>query len=155
MAISKEAAIIKISEILSGNKFSVIATDADDHIHTSLVCFTVSKDLNCFFFGTPRNTRKYKYLKKNGKLGLNVSNNKNRIEDTHLAYAVTANGSASELYDDEREKIALQLVKKFPNLEDFYKDPATAIFIVKIKEYSITSNFQQVFTFQTTKEFCA
>jgi hypothetical protein len=59
-----------------------------------------------------------------------------------------------ELYDDERGQIALQLIKRFPNLEDFYKDPATAVFIVKIKEYSITSNFQQVLTIKTSKEFC-
>jgi general stress protein 26 len=70
MAISKEAAIIKIAEILDLNKFSVVATDADDHIHTSLVCFTVSKDLNCFFFGTPRNTRKYNILRKTENWGL-------------------------------------------------------------------------------------
>jgi general stress protein 26 len=154
MAVSTSAAVLKIGEILANQKFAVIATDADDHIHTSLVCFTVSKDMNCFFFGTPRTTRKYRYLKKNNKLGFNVSDNRNVPEDTHNAYAVTAHGEALELFDSDRDDFAKALIKRFPHLEDFYNDPATAIFTVKIKEYSITSNFQNVVTITMGKDFC-
>jgi len=154
MVISKEAALLKITEIIGSQRFAVVATDSGEHIHTSLVCFTVSKDLNCFFFGTPRNTRKYKFLKKNGKVGFNISDNKNYPEDTHNAYAVTAHGEGSELYDNERQRIADLLMRKYPHLKEFYEDPATALFIIKIKEYSITSNFQQVVTLSMGKEFC-
>jgi uncharacterized pyridoxamine 5'-phosphate oxidase family protein len=154
MVVSKEAALIKITEILGNRKFAVIATDQGDHIHTSLVCFTVSKKLNCIFFGTPRTTRKYKHLKQNSKVGFNVSDNTNDPLDTHKAFAVTAYGEGAELYDSDRDMVAKLLIARYPHLESFYGDQATAIFIVKINEYSITSNFQQVFSMIMEQDFC-
>lgn len=144
MAVSKDAALIKITEVLSSQKFAVVATDADDHIHTSLVCYTVSKDLKFVYFATPRTTRKYRFLKKNRKIGINISDSRNDLKDTHNAYAVTAYGEAIELYDDVKDETAAELIFRFNHLDDFYKDPLTAVISVKISEYSITSNFQNV-----------
>ncbi|HNT28794.1 MAG TPA: pyridoxamine 5'-phosphate oxidase family protein [bacterium] len=153
MAISKQAALIKIIDVLGAQRFTTLATDTGDELHTSLVCYTFSKDLHCLFFGTPRTTRKYKNLKKNGKNAFNVSDHRNEEDDTHRAFSVTAHGTAYELVDD-REKYAALLIKRFPRLERFYRDPAVAIFRVKIDEYSITGDFQDVVTIGTSRDFC-
>lgn len=153
MAISKQAALIKITDVLGKQKFMTLATDAGDHLHTSLLCYTISKDLHCVFFGTPRTTRKYRNLKKNGKNAINFSDDRNEDRDTHRAFSVTAHGTAYELVD-ERDEHATLLIKRFPHLEDFYRDPAVAIFRVKIDEYSITGDFQDVVTITTSRDFC-
>jgi nitroimidazol reductase NimA-like FMN-containing flavoprotein (pyridoxamine 5'-phosphate oxidase superfamily) len=134
----------RLRELLQGQRLAVLSTHRGGQPYASLVAFSVSDDLRCLYFVTPRSTRKYANLSGDRRVALLISSSANRESDFHEAMAVTVLGSAGEIAGDEKQAAMARYLSRHPWLEDFARAPSCAMVRVAARSYILVRNFQQV-----------
>lgn len=133
-----------ISKLLNDQKLAMLSTQSNGQPYASLVAIACSNDLRFLYFVTPRATRKFNNIKKDGSMALLITSSANRESDFHEAMAVTVVGSAEELSGLEKEAAMNLYIAKHPYLEDFARSPTCALVKVQARSYILVKNFQQV-----------
>jgi len=133
-----------IDNLLIEQKLMVLATASPEYPYCNLVGFACTPDLRTLVFVTGRDTRKYRNLKRNGKVSLLIDNRRNRVQDFREAAAVTAFGEAEEAAGRELEECRDLYVNRHPHLREFVDSPYTAIITVRVKRYTLVRRFQEV-----------
>jgi len=133
-----------LSEVLSGQRLAVLATQDARQPYTSLVAFAATPDLKFLLFATARETRKYANIKANSRVAMLMDTRSNRDADFHAAVAITATGAAVEARGAQRARLQKAFLAKHPHLDGFVRSPTCALIRVKVKHYYIVSNFQSV-----------
>ena len=134
----------RLSALLSSQGFGVLSTEGGGSPYASLVAFAATGDFRELLFATPRGTRKYGNLKKNPRAALLVDDRSNTASDLEHAVAVTAVGAATELSGGAGEERLLVYLERHPRLEEFARDPTSALFTLKVEKYVCAWSFRKI-----------
>jgi len=134
----------RIRRLLFSQKLAVLSTQGKDGPYTSLVAFVPYQHLKSILFATPHYTQKYKNLKKTGRVALLIDNRENRSADFRQGSALTILGTANELQGESKKTSLSDYIKTHPELKNFAFSSSTRLFRVDIRQYSLTTEFQNV-----------
>jgi nitroimidazol reductase NimA-like FMN-containing flavoprotein (pyridoxamine 5'-phosphate oxidase superfamily) len=132
-----------LRQVVMAQRFAVLATQQNEQPYVNLVAFAASDNLLYILFATSRNTRKYRNIQANGKVALLIDSRSNRPSDLSGALAITALGLASEVSEEESDRLVKYYLDKHPTLEEFVHRPETAIIRVTVTDY-ILARFDSV-----------
>ena len=133
-----------LKELLSIQKFGVLATNQNGHPYCSLVAFISTADLNNLFFATARKTRKYENLQKDERVSMLIDSRTNRKSDFRDAIAATIVGTANEIDKKEHRDAQTLYLAKHPDLKKFITSPSCALFKIDVDTYYVVQQFQKV-----------
>lgn len=133
-----------ISSLFESQRVAVLATQKNSQPYASLVAFTVSDDLEFFYFLTPDTTRKYDYLTANPQVAILVSDDENKADDIYNAISVTGTGVASVVQNPHGKKELQMFLRKHPQLKAFSEAPETVFVCIHMKQYAMVNQFQNV-----------
>lgn len=133
-----------IRGILNSQQLGVLATYGSEYPYTNIVGFVATDDLRHIVFATFRNTRKYGNIQTNPRVSILMDNRSNSAEDFSSAQALTALGTAQEVYKNEEHDFMSLYLQKHPNLREFISDPNCALMKIKVDKYILVSRFQEV-----------
>ena len=126
-------------------RHAVLATVFSGKPYTSIIAFSLTKDMKGAIFATPKNTRKYRNLIKNNHVALLIDNRKNTDRDYAGAESVSILGTAKPVRRGKRwQELSHILIKKHPALKKFIQAQNTAIVLVEAKRCVHVSQFQMV-----------
>lgn len=126
-------------------RHAVLATAFSGKPYTSIVAFTMTKDMKGAIFATPKNTRKYRNLIKNNHVALLINNRKNTDRDYAGAESVSILGTAKPVRRGKRwRELSHILIRKHPALEKFIQAQTTALVLLEAKRCVHVSQFQMV-----------
>ena len=83
-------------------------------------------------------------IEKDPQVAFLVDNRQNIEGDFTDCMAVTAKGSAERLSDDRRPSFVSQYLERHPYLKEFALSPSCGFFVIRVRQYSFVSRFQQV-----------
>lgn len=132
-----------VKEMLSGQKFCVLATQKQGQPYGSLLAFAETDDLKQLVFATNRDTRKFSNLISEPRVALVIDSRSNSDADLRNAVAITALGPAHETTGGEREYLAGVYLGKHPELAQFVDSPDVAVCAVAVGDYVI-ARFREV-----------
>lgn len=132
-----------LQQVIMAQRFAVLATQQNEQPYINLIAFAASDDLAYILFATSRNTRKYRNILANRKVALLIDSRSNQPSDFSEAVAITVLGSASEVTEDEKDKLVEYYLDRHPTLTKFIHRPETALVRVKVTEY-ILARFERV-----------
>jgi nitroimidazol reductase NimA-like FMN-containing flavoprotein (pyridoxamine 5'-phosphate oxidase superfamily) len=133
-----------LKDLFATQLLAVLAAQTEGQPYTSLVAFSETDELKHLLFATSRNTHKYANIIRDPRVAMLVDNRSNRDSDFRNAVAVTAIGKAEEIHGLEKDRLAKLYLAKHPYLEEFVSSPDTALFRVRIHDYKVVSDFQNV-----------
>ncbi len=134
-----------LKDLLSSQRFAVLATESDAGPYASLIAFWSPGDLSHVGFVTMRATRKFNHLVAHPRVALLFDNRSNRDIDLREAMAVTAEGTAQEVTNEAERALTLDaFVAKHPQMESFVASPGCALVRVVIDTYYVVTHFQSV-----------
>ena len=133
-----------IAELLTGQKFGILATLGKMYPYQNIVAFAASGDLKNILFATRRSTSKYKNLKSRKRVAIFVDDRSNRETDFQQATGITALGAALELRGLGRDKFARLFLRKHPSLQEFLSASDCALFTIRVRAYYVVLHFQDV-----------
>ena len=139
-----QQALADIRSAVEAQRFAVLATQAEGQPYASLVAFAVTGDLRRVIFCTPRATRKYANLSRDGRVAVLVHTGRNAMGDCAGAMAVTATGTAGEVPDNRKEQYSAALRGRHPELADFIGDPRNVLLAIDVSEFHLVRRFQDV-----------
>ena len=119
-----------LQQVLTIQRFAVLATQQSDQPSINLVAFATSDDLSFILFATSRNTQKYRNMQENEKVTMLIDNRHNEPSDLTGAMAITALGSAHEVAKNGKDTPVHNYIDRHPTLEEFLRRPETAIISV-------------------------
>ena len=90
-----------IEKLLTSQRMGVLATYSGQHPYATLVGFVASEDRRHIFFGTLRDTRKYRHILASSTVSLLIDNRSNRPDDFRDAEVLTVIGEATEVTGSE------------------------------------------------------
>lgn len=132
-----------VKDLLSRQKFCVLATQGQGQPYGSLLAFAETDDVKELVFATKRGTRKFSNLISDPRVALVIDSRSNSEADLKNAVAVTALGPAREAAGRDRERLAGIYVAKHPTLAEFIGSPDTAVCAVAVEEY-VVARFSEV-----------
>jgi hypothetical protein len=132
-----------LKDVLTTQRFCVLATQGQGQPYGSLVAFAETDDLRQMVFATSRETRKFANLLSEPRVALVIDSRSNSDTDLKDAVAITALGPAHEATGHERERLAGVYLGKHPTLAGFIGSPEAAICSVAVEEY-IVARFREV-----------
>lgn len=135
---------VQIEALFDSQRLAVLATHEKDQPYTSLIAFAASSDLKSLYFMTPDTTRKYHNLTTYPNISILVHNSRNKADDIATAVSVTLMGTAEVIKKSDHSEALNMYLKKHPGLKEFAHEPATAFVRIKIKEYFLVDQFQNV-----------
>lgn len=128
-----------IQKMISENKVCVMATLANGAPHCSLMSYATDNDCREIYMATLTNTKKYRNLIANPTVSLLI--------DTRDAVpkgktkALTISGVFQAVDNDKRGKEILEaLIKKHPDLKDFFNNPNARIIVIKATSLQLLDN---------------
>lgn len=135
----------RLSVLNKWERHAVLATDADRRPYTSLIAFACTPDMGHILFATPRRTRKYSNIRKNGHVALLIDTRSNTQRDYLQAEAITVIGTATPVRRGKGwQELAQYLTDKHGDLAEFVSSPTTALIAVRITECFHVGEFQIV-----------
>ena len=132
-----------LKQVVTAQRFAVLATQQSDQPYINLIAFVVSDDLTSILFATSRNTHKYRNMQENGKVAILIDSRRNEPSDLTRALAITALGSAHEIVKGKEDSQVQNYIDRHPALIEFLCRPETAIISVKVTDY-ILARFDRV-----------
>lgn len=130
--------------LFASQPLAALATHNQGQPYGSLVAFAATPDLHVLLFATNRATRKFANLCADGRVSLLVDNRQNAERDFRDAMAVTALGTATEVAAAERTGMLQLYLARHPQLAAFVQAPACALLAVRITQYIVVRQFQDV-----------
>ena len=129
-----------LSNILSDQKYAVIATKGKKYLHTNLVAFISSDDLKNIYFATSNKSKKYENLMNNPNVSVLIDNRKNNSSDIINATAITILGAASVIVN--KSEIINLFIKKHPGLNNFVNNSNSVFIDIKVDNYIYVNKFE-------------
>lgn len=124
---------------------AVLATISDQQPVTSLINFALTPDIKGVIFATPKDTTKYRNIKKKKQVAILIDTRSNTGSDYLDTEAITIIGHARPLRrGKEWSDLVEVLIKKHPKLTQFVKSPTTALIFVEMTSCLHVSRFQNV-----------
>ena len=139
-----------IKALFDTQRLAVLSTHDQEGPYGSLVAFAASDDLHDVLFATTRPTRKYRNLHADSRVALVIDSRSQDDADFHQAMAVTAIGTATELDNEEKDRLVHRYVSRHPHLKEFVTSPNCALFKITVNTFHIVRKFQQVMTLNVT-----
>ena len=119
-----------IQKMISENKVCVMATVADGAPHCSLMSYATDKDCREIYMATLKDTKKYRNLIANPAVSLLIDTRDASTKTKTRALTVT--GVFQNIDDDKRiAEIREALIRKHPDLKDFFNYPDARIVVIK------------------------
>lgn len=124
-----------IKELIQTNKICVLATVSDNVPHCSLMSYAVDEHCREIYMATLRNTKKYRNLSTNPSVSLLIDSRETSGKDRKLpTKALTIAGTfQSGMGEQRRTALREALLERHPELEEFFRNPAAEIIVVKVK----------------------
>ena len=137
-----------IRQVLSANRFAVLATVSEGKPHSSFVAYTASGDSLQLIFATYRHTRKYANLKQNNQVSMLIENSKDRSTDITV---LTATGKAFEVDATDGEALLQTHLRQHPELNDFLLSSECAVFRVDVEAYQLVLGIDDIRWWKTAE----
>ena len=119
-----------IQKIISKNKICVMATVANGAPHCSLMSYATDSDCREIYMATLKDTKKYHNLIANPTVSLLIDTRD--ADPKGKTRALTVTGVFQAVENDKRIKeIRKELIKKHPDLKDFFNNPDVRIVVIK------------------------
>jgi nitroimidazol reductase NimA-like FMN-containing flavoprotein (pyridoxamine 5'-phosphate oxidase superfamily) len=128
-----------IRNLLTSQRFAVLATESEGQPYSNLVAFAEADNLRSLLFVTGRDTKKYSNTPASKRVAVLVDNRTNQASDLDRAVAVTALGTIEEVATDYRGYLSAIYLSKHPQLEDFLSKPSNALMRVAVTDYIVAS----------------
>ncbi|MBN1471063.1 MAG: pyridoxamine 5'-phosphate oxidase family protein [Syntrophaceae bacterium] len=119
-----------IQKIISENKVCVMATVADGAPHCSLMSYATDNECREIYMATLKDTKKYRNLTANPSVSLLIDTRDADPKDKTRALTVTGVFQAVE-NDKKIAAIREALIKKHPDLKDFFNNPDAQIVVIR------------------------
>lgn len=145
-----ESARRRIQDLFASQPLAVLSTQDEGRPYASLVAFMAAPDLTALFFPTDRSTRKFNNVAANPNMAMLIDSRTNHPDDFSDAIAVTATGTAEEVFEPERGPAVSAFLKKHPHLTGFVTAPTSALVRVRVNYYYLVSQFQNVVAIRIT-----
>jgi nitroimidazol reductase NimA-like FMN-containing flavoprotein (pyridoxamine 5'-phosphate oxidase superfamily) len=131
-------------------RHAALATDAGGRPYLSLVAFALAPGGAAVLFATPRDSRKFRNLRRNPRVALLLDTRGEGDRDYRGAEAITVSGRASVLRagSPRWREAELALRSKHPALARFFRAATTALVSVGIEEAVHVGGFQRVTTWR-------
>lgn len=128
-----------IQKIIAGNKICVMATVADGVPHCSLMSYAAGSNCREIYMATLRDTKKYRNLIANPVVSLLIdTRDANQKGNTR---ALTVTGVFQAVDDNQKtEDIRDALIKKHPDLNDFFNHPEARIIVIRVTALQLLNN---------------
>jgi nitroimidazol reductase NimA-like FMN-containing flavoprotein (pyridoxamine 5'-phosphate oxidase superfamily) len=121
-----------IQKMISENKVCVMATAADGAPHCSLMSYATDNECCEIYMATLKDTKKYRNLIVNPAVSLLIDTRDSDPKGKTRALTVT--GVFQVIDNDKRiAEIREALIKKHPDLKDFFNNPDVRILVIKAK----------------------
>ena len=137
-----------IRQVLSANRFAVLATVSEGKPHSSFVAYTASGDSLQLIFATYRHTRKYANLKQNNQVSMLIENSKDRSTEITV---LTATGKAFEVDAAYGEALLQTHLRQHPELNDFLLSSECAVFRVDVEAYQLVQGIDDIRWWKTAE----
>ena len=137
-----------IRQVLSANRFAVLATVSEAKPHSSFVAYTASGDSLQLIFATYRHTHKYANLKQNNQVSILIENSKDRSTEITV---LTATGKACEVDAADGEALLQTHLRQHPELNDFLLSPDCAVFRVDVEAYQLVLGIDDIRWWKTAE----
>ena len=134
----------QLNGLLCAQGLAVLSTQGGGQPYSSLVAFASTPGLDCLLFATTRGTRKFSNLSGEPRVSLLIDSRSNQESDFHEAVAATAVGRAEEVSVTDRAALAPIYLAKHPYLEDFLGGADCALIRVRVDNYWVVQQFQEV-----------
>jgi len=128
-----------IQKMISENKICVMATVADGAPHCSLMSYATSKDCREIYMATFKDTKKYCNLIANPTVSLLIDTRDASPRDKTRALTVTGVFQAVD-HDKRLKEIRETLIKKHPDLKNFFNHPDARIVVIKVIALQLLDN---------------
>lgn len=133
-----------IQNLLENQYFGVLTTKSEPFPHCSLVAFSVNSNFSSISFCTSRSTRKFANLSADKNVSLLIDNRNNEAKDLRQAAVLTATGEARELKHEAGSETCTRFISRHPDLKNFISLQDTAICTIKVHNYHLVYDFQEV-----------
>ena len=138
-----------IKKIISGNKVCVMATVANGVPHCSLMSYATNNDCREIYMATLKETKKYRNLIANPSVSLLIDTRD--ADATGNTRALTVTGIVQAINDNQKiSEIRKSLLKKHPDLKDFFNNPDTQIIVIKATALQLLNNVTDSYFEQLT-----
>ena len=137
-----------IRQVLSANRFAVLATVSEGKPHSSFVAYTASGDSLQLIFATYRHTHKYANLKQNNQVSILIENSKDRSTEITV---LTATGKACEVDAADGEALLQTHLRQHPELNDFLLSSECAVFRVDVEAYQLVLGIDDIRWWKTAE----
>lgn len=128
-----------IQNMISENKVCVMATVADGAPHCSLMSYATNSDCREIYMATLKDTKKYRNLIANPTVSLLIDTRDASPQGKTRALTVTGVFQAAD-NDKRLKEIRETLIKKHPDLKDFFNNPDARIVIIRITALQLLDN---------------
>lgn len=138
-----------IQKMISENKVCVMATVSDGAPHCSLMSYATNNDCCEIYMATLKDTKKYRNLMANPSVSLLIDTRDAGPKGKTRALTVT--GVVQTIRDDQKlAEIRKTLLKKHPDLKDFFSSPDTQIVVIKATALQLLNNVTDSYFEQLT-----
>jgi nitroimidazol reductase NimA-like FMN-containing flavoprotein (pyridoxamine 5'-phosphate oxidase superfamily) len=138
-----------IQKMISENKVCVMATVADGAPHCSLMSYAADKDCREIYMATLKDTKKYRNLIANPSVSILIDtrdfDNKGKTRALTITGVFQAIGNEKRITD-----IRKVLLKKHPDLKDFFNNPDVRIVVIKAKALQLLDSVTDSYFEQLT-----
>jgi nitroimidazol reductase NimA-like FMN-containing flavoprotein (pyridoxamine 5'-phosphate oxidase superfamily) len=141
----------RIQHMLQSQYFGVLATQGKEYPYCSLIGFAVSEDGKDILFATIRDTRKFANIQQSPNVSLLIDSQTNKVDDFMTAQALTAQGRAYEVPDEDRARWLGVFLGKHPYLKEFVTAPNCVLIHIQVAKYILVNNFQNVLEYNVSE----
>ncbi|KUG22135.1 pyridoxamine 5'-phosphate oxidase-related [hydrocarbon metagenome] len=128
-----------IQKMISENKVCVMATVADGAPHCSLMSYATDYDCCEIYVATLKDTKKYRNLTANPSVSLLIDTRD--ADPKGKTRALTVTGIVQTINNDKKiAEIRKALLKRHPDLNDFFNNPDAQIVVIKATALQLLDN---------------
>jgi hypothetical protein len=126
-------------------RFGVLATQAEDGPHLSLVALAVIPDQDGVVFATPRKSEKYRNIIADNRVAIMLDGSRGKAGSVMDGETMALNGRARVVRKGaRREELAAFLEARHPELGEFLSAPTTALVRIEVEQATHVEGFQRV-----------
>ncbi len=130
----------KIKQIITDEKYCVLATALDNKPHCSLMAYAAENDCKKLYMVTGKDSDKYRNLKANDSVSLMIDTRSSLKKEP--AMALTVNGRYREITDkDMLTTVKSMLLSRHPGLDVFLDNENSSVFSVEIESVLLLDGF--------------
>lgn len=140
----EEAFLSRMRAFLSKQRTLILGTCQESIPSCNLMSFALMPDSFALIIVSPDNSRKSRALQQNGNVSLLVVDRAALDQDLKAGTAVTLNGRARSVADQERLILENVFIDRNPSLEAFARSDRSAVFRIDIHHLVAVTNFQEL-----------